>query len=343
MTQTPLKMPAPPKGVFSSLITGFETINARLELILLPLALDLWLWLGPHLSVSPLVPQIEAALRPVFAAAAADPANQRNVEIIRDMLTGFGQTFNIFSMLSTAPLGLPSLMAGRSPIVTPAGGPAFWTVDSLPLYLLLVGAFILAGLYLAALYFGGIAQQVRDKRLSWGLLLRQVWGDWARLTALLALGLAVLLILGLPLLLLTGLVSLFSSLLGLLIWVGGLTLILWVLFYAGFAMHGMLLNRRGLFAALWDSARLVQFNLPYAAGLFLLVVAVNLVLSFVWNIPHDDNWLLLLGVGGHALISTALVAATFVFYQDRYRWWVEMRQALVARAEAETRAASRKA
>ena len=42
------------------------------------------------------------------------------------------------------------------------------------------------------------------------------------------------------------------------------------------------------------------------------------------------------------LISTALVTATFVFYQDRYRWWVEMRQALVARAEAKTRAASRK-
>jgi hypothetical protein len=302
MTQTPLKMPAPPKGVISSLVTGFETINARLELILLPLALDLWLWLGPHLSVNPLVPQIEAALRPVFSAAAADPANQRNVEIVRAMVKDFGVKFNIFSMLSTAPLGLPSLMAGRSPIVTPAGSPLIWYVDSLPLYLLLVGICILAGLCLAALYFGGIAQQVRDKRLSWGLLLRQVWGDWARLTALVVLAAVVLVLLGLP-----------------------------------------LLHRRGLFAALWDSARLVQFNLPYAASLFLLVVVVNLVLAFVWNIPHDDNWLLLLGLGGHALISTALIAATFVFYQDRYRWWVELRQALVARAEADNRAASRKA
>jgi hypothetical protein len=343
MTQTPLKMPAPPKGVISSLVTGFETINARLELILLPLALDLWLWLGPHLSVSPLLPQIQAALRPIFSAAATDSANQRNLEIIRDAVTGFGQTFNIFSVLSTAPLGLPSLIAGRSPIITPAGRPLFWNIDSFPLYLLLVGVFLLAGLYLAALYFGGIAQQVRDKRLSWGLLLRQVWGDWARLTALGALAVAVMVMLGLPLLVITGLVSIFSALLGLLIWVGGLTVIMWVLFYAGFAVHGMLLHRRGLFAALWDSARLVQFNLPYAAGMFVLVVAANLVLSFVWNIPHDDNWLLLLGVGGHALISTALVAATFVFYQDRYRWWVEMRQALVARAEADTRAASRKA
>jgi len=144
-------------------------------------------------------------------------------------------------------------------------------------------------------------------------------------------------------LVITGLVSIFSPLLGGLIWIGGLTLMLWVLFYAGFAVHSMLLYRRGLFGALWDSARMVQFNLPFAASLFVLVVAVNLGLSFVWNIPHDDNWLLLLGLGGHALISTALVTSTFVFYQDRYRWWLEMRQALVARAEADTRAASRKA
>ena len=70
MTQVPLKTPAPPHGIITSLVTGFEAINARLELILLPLALDLWLWLGPHLSVSPLVPQIEAAMRSLMAAPA---------------------------------------------------------------------------------------------------------------------------------------------------------------------------------------------------------------------------------------------------------------------------------
>jgi hypothetical protein len=42
-------------------------------------------------------------------------------------------------------------------------------------------------------------------------------------------------------------------------------------------------------------------------------------------------------VAGHALISTALIAATFVFYQDRYRWWMEVRRGLAARAEADKR------
>ena len=87
----------------------------------------------------------------------------------------------------------------------------------------------------------------------------------------------------------------------------------------------------------------MQINLPYAAGLFVVVVVLNLGLALVWNIPADDSWLLVLGLGGHALISTALVAATFVFYQDRYRWWVEMRQTLLARAETDSRGLNRKA
>ncbi len=343
MTQVPLKTPVPPQGIVASLVTGFEAINARLELILLPLGLDLFLWFGPHLSIGPLVPQVEAAMNSLVVAAGTDPATQRNFQIIRTALEGYGATFNVFSFLSTAPLGLPSLLAGRGPIVTPLGSPSLWGVNSAPLYLLLWGVFVLAGLLLGALYLGSVAQQVRDKRLRWGVLLRQVWGDWARLTALAVLGAGAILVLGLPVLLLTGLLSLINPILGGLVWVIGLMVILWVLFYAGFALHGILLQRRGLLLALWDSARLVQINLPYAAGLFVVVVVINLGLGLVWNIPHDDSWLLLLGVGGHALISTALVAATFVFYQDRYRWWIEMRQTLMARAEAERRGLNRKA
>jgi hypothetical protein len=343
MTQVPLKTPVPPQGIINSLVTGFEAINARWELIALPLALDLFLWLGPHLSVSPLVPQIEAALSSLLATAGNDPAAVSNVQALRVALEDYGATFNVFSFLSTSPLGLPSLLAGRGPVVTPAGPPVMWLVSSLPLYLLLWGTFVLLGLLLGAFYFGLIAQQVRDKRVRWGVLLRQVWGDWARLTALAALALGAVIALGLPVVVVTALLYLISPLLSGLAWVGGLMVILWVLFYGGFALHGMLLQRRGLLGALWDSARLVQINLPYAAGLFVVVVVLNLGLALVWNIPADDSWLLLLGLGGHALISTALVTGTFVFYQDRYRWWMEMRRTLVARAEAESRGLNRRA
>src|SRR5512138_223183 len=41
----------PPPGVLGSLKAGFDTISVHLTAILLPLALDLLLWLGPRLSV----------------------------------------------------------------------------------------------------------------------------------------------------------------------------------------------------------------------------------------------------------------------------------------------------
>lgn len=341
MTQPTIKLPTPPHGVIASLAGGFETVNARLELILLPLVLDLFLWLGPRLSILPLVERFSKVLVTELSREAT--ADQLAVlAMISQRLTEYGQGFNVFSFLSTTPLGLPSLLAGRGGAAAPLGQPFIWYVDSLPLYLLLWAAFVLAGLFLGALYFGGIAQQVRDRRLNPALLLRQVWGDWARLTALAVLALLFLIVVGTPLLIICGLLWYISPLLGSLAWILAFSLMLWALFYGGFALHAMLLARRGLPGALWDSVRMVQFNLPHVASLFVLVVLINVGLGLVWNVPASGSWLLLLGVGGHALISTALVAATFVFYQDRYRWWLEMRQNLQARTEAEKRRLPRK-
>jgi hypothetical protein len=238
--------------------------------------------------------------------------------------------FNFFSVLSTAPLGLPSLVAGRDASTLPGGAPALWQVTGIPEYTLLFGVFVLSGLFLGALYFGSIAQQVRDARLNLARLLRQVWGDWARLTAMLVMGLVAGVVLGVPVLIVAVVARLLTPLLGDLIAIAGWTLGLWVLFYAGFTLHGVILQRRGLFGALGDSLRLVHLSLPHTAGLYITIVVLNFGLGVVWNIPADDSWLLLLGLVGHALVSTALVAATFVFYQDRYRWWLEMRQALQA-------------
>lgn len=337
MAQVPLKLPDPPQGVIASLVTGFETVNARLELVLLPLALDLFLWLGPHLSIQPLVQSTVSDLAQLVGSDAAV------LQGMQSLLVEYGATFNLFSAFSTSPLGLPSLAAGRSPVSTPLGQPVIWQIDNLLVYVLLFGIFTLLGLFLGAVYFGGIAQQVRDRRLDWALLLRQVWGDWARLTALAALALGLIVFVGTPVLLVALVAGAFSPLAGTLVWLAGFTLMMWLLFYAGFAVHAMLLQRRSLFGALWDSARLVQFNLPQAASLFLVVVLIYAGLALVWNLPQDDSWFMALGLAGHSLIATALVTATFVFYQDRFRWWTEMRRTLQARAESERRGLRRKA
>lgn len=334
-------MPAPPLGIIASITSGFETVNARLELVLLPLGLDLFLWLGPHLSIRPMVDQFLSLMRTLLAQ---DPLSLKNFETVREWLATFGSEFNLFSVISQPlglPLGLPSLMAGRSPIAIPGGAPVTWLIDSPLEFLLLFGTFGLVGLFLSALYFGGLAQHVREAKLDLRQLVQHVWRDWARLTALAVLGLITLLFLSLPMIVLSAIAALLSPIAVSIVSVLSWMTVVWIILYTGFTPHGIILQRRSLFGALWDSLRLVQWSLPSTAGLYIVLILISAGLSAVWNIPQANSWYLLIGLIGHALVSTALVASTFIYYRDRYRWWMEMRQALLARAEAERGEANR--
>jgi hypothetical protein len=103
----------PPPGIIGSLRTGFDAIAAHITAILLPLALDLLLWLGPHLSmnqlIQPWLPQLQSMLASGTVISASDIKNQM------DGYTQFFQKFNLLSVLRTFPIGVPSLMSGRRP------------------------------------------------------------------------------------------------------------------------------------------------------------------------------------------------------------------------------------
>jgi len=44
----------------------------------------------------------------------------------------------------------------------------------------------------------------------------------------------------------------------------------------------------------------------------------------LWNIPDNTTWLLLLGIIGHAFVTTSLLAASFVYYHDADVWVGEL-------------------
>lgn len=323
-------LPKPPLGIIDSITSGFEVVNSRLALAVLPLALDLFLWLGPKLSIQPLMPPLFKGLQFLYTYG-GDASMAQQFEAVRSALTDFAAQYNVFSALSIPALGLPSFMWGRMPATVPPGYPAVVVPVTDPLfYVVLLGAFTLAGLFLGALFFGTIAQQVGEKRMSWLKLGRQVWFDWARLTVF---GLLVLLILGMvtvPVMMIGSLIAQFIPLVGALLSAAALTLGMWLLFYVGFTVQGIVLRRRGLFGAVWDSLRVVQGSMAHTAGLYGLILIISWGLSVLWNLASPDSWVMLAALAGHALVSTALVAATFVFYQDRYRWWAEMRQVRAA-------------
>jgi hypothetical protein len=43
-------------------------------------------------------------------------------------------------------------------------------------------------------------------------------------------------------------------------------------------------------------------------------------MNFLWNTPSDNSWWMLVGIAGHAFVSTALLAASFIYYRDINAW-----------------------
>jgi hypothetical protein len=337
----PSQLPKPPLGVLSALRAGFTAVNNRLELALFPLLLDLFLWLGPKLSLKPLAESTSQALGQASASMTA--ALQQQLEYSaatqmaqffdqwRLMVNAVGDAVNMFATLRTAPLGVPALIT-TMPDSLPAGIPQpVWMVSDPLLALALAVSLSLAGFFLGAVYFNCIAQQIRAQRVDLGLLLKQVWGDWVRLVlfaVLIPLAASLVLV---PLLVVGVLVALVSPPLGAFLMLGGaVTVIMWGVLYLGFTLPGIILLRRGLFGAMWDSARVVRWSVPGTIALYTVLYLISAALNLVWNLVSPNSWVTLAALAGHALVATALVAACFVFYQDRLRWWQEMRSALAA-------------
>lgn len=335
--------PAPPVGVIESLTGGFETVTGRLALIALPLALDLLLWLGPHLSVRPIVQDL---LEQIAQAVTLEPSFAPMETAWRALLTPVAQRFNLLALLSVPAvprLGclpgawcLPSLMAVRAPIAIPGGLPLVIPVGNWLEVLTLIVAFYLAGLFLGALYLGTIALQVRDAQWDWRTVVRQVWGWWARLVAFAAL-VAIVVVLFMTPVTLAAIVAgqVFGEAGIVLVYIAGASIGLWGLFYLAFVVQAVFLQGRGLFGAMRDSVRVVQWNTPSTLALFALIVALSFGTGVVWSIPSENSWLALVGIAGHAYVVTGLAAGTFVYYKDRYRWSAEIREYLAARGDAQ--------
>ncbi len=325
--------PQPPIGVIASLVGGFELVNKQLLLAMFPLVLDVFFWVGPQLTLKP---AIDAFARQLATMAAGAPTDSllAQTAVNWQQLSANSDSLNLFWALSTAPLGLPSMMTWRVSETGAAHWLGVWGANSILLDLILFFFLTVAGFFLGALYFECIAQQTRDGRISVSDVLRHIWLDWLNLIGLGLAGLVVALVLGLPAISLAVLLAMLNEVLGSAALALAFSLVFWVLVFGVFSLHAITFGRRHLFAAIWESLRLVRANLAPTTGLVATVLLLYVGLGMVWTLAPTDSWLNLIGIAGHAVVSTALVSATFVYYQDRLRWWREQSNARAVRLRA---------
>ncbi|NJO04246.1 MAG: hypothetical protein HC876_01170 [Chloroflexaceae bacterium] len=93
----------------------------------------------------------------------------------------------------------------------------------------------------------------------------------------------------------------------------------WIMVYTGFAVEAVLISEVNTLQAILYSIRLVQRNFWSAMGLLMLTILITTGLSFLWADLIQGFWGVLVAVLGSAYISSGLVAARMVFYQQRWK------------------------
>jgi hypothetical protein len=313
------KLPPPPRLV-TAFTAGFNAIANHVTIIALPVLVDLFLWFGPHLKLDrllkPMIDLLPTLKMPAGSPGVSDPA------AVQKVWTEFANRFNLFIGLRTFPVGPASLMSGQIPVQTPIGVPIVLQPSSLLVVFGWTLLILLAGWTIGSMYFravSGVALNLPPRPLVASML---------QVVMLSVFWVGVLLVVGFPLLVLLGILNLISPVLaqaGLIIF--GMAA-LWLVLPVFFSPHGIFTGQQNAFSAIRSSLRMIRYTLP-TSGLFLMgVVIIGQGLDFLWRTPPDTSWWTLLGIAGHAFISTSLLAASFVYYRDVNAWLADVMEQL---------------
>lgn len=306
---------APPPGVISSLKTGFDITASHISTILLPVLLDVYLWVGPRLSPNRLL----ALMNEQFGLLARqEMVRAEEIERIQESIKLFiDLDINIFSLLRTFPIGISSLMAQAIPGDTPLGTPNIQYLENGFILTFWIFMLTLIGWALGSIYFTWVAKiSIPDKNqnLRWAgrtvfqsFLLSIVWT-------------IAILMLGTPLLIMFSIISQINPTLAQFALIFLALFAMWVIVPFFFSAHGIFTRRENLIRSIVSSFRLSRYTLPTSSFFVLGVLILSQGFGYLWMVPASSSWMMMVGILGHAFITTALLAASFVYYHDMSHW-----------------------
>jgi hypothetical protein len=309
----------PPPGVFGSLRAGFDIVSNRVALILVPLGLDLFLWLGPRLSVDGLVAPvinyfIDQAPQ-IVTGPDLELLLQRQMELL-DQLKNFNLMSLLAKLLWWFPVGISSLSAQSLPVTNPFGLQNVIVVSSVWLLLGVAVVLIPLGWIGGGVYFRQVSVSVQGEGEAGIGILRSI----VQIVFLSILCVILLMVLLIPLILLLGVLALISPVIANIAVIVIMFFSFWLIVPLFFTPHGIFIRKQNALYSILSSLRMIRFSLPTSGMFVLSVFILSRGLDILWSAPKSESWLALVGFAGHAFVTTAMLAASFVYYRDMSDW-----------------------
>jgi len=315
-TNTLKQIDNPPK-LMNAIIAGFNLIANNIFLILFPVVVDIFIWLGPRL-------RLQNVLEPMISRANQTLNSYNNAEITQ-LLESAQEAWsllisriNLTNSISTFPLGIPSLLAGTDLTGNPTGTSISYEIPSFGLavvvFILLTGI----GLLIGSFYFSAIAKTVRteQEKITLSIVGRQL----ISILGLLLLIIGILIIVVIPALMIVSIFALFSPAIAQIVLLFFSFIFIWLLIPIVFTPHGIFLNQLNVVKSIVTSFRLIRLLLP-GTGLFLLLaMLIAQGLDILWHSAPSGSWFTLIGIIGHAFIYTSLITASFIYYRQGLEW-----------------------
>lgn len=291
---------------------GMDVISSHLSVLLLPLALDSLLWFGPRLSVQNIMTSL---FDQVVALNVQNNIPVTDLLANKDSFIEKMSQFNLLGILRTFPVGVSSLISGNLTVENPLGTQSVVEVGSATSLFGWLFLLIFIGWILGGLYFNWVSGVIGSREMAPGS------GRAVLQTLLFSLIItAVAFMIGMPVMFILGILGLISAgILEVALFVLAL-ISAWIIVPIFFAPLGIYMRRQNAFSSIYSSFRLARFTLPTSSMFVLGVFVISQGLNYLWAVPPDNSWMGLVGIAGHAFVTTALLAASFIYYRDMHNW-----------------------
>ena len=298
--------------IIPALTAGFNTAASNIYLIFLPIVIDLAIWFAPHLSVEKVLIPFVRSIKDLPGANTAEAS-----EAIAGFLPQFEELisrFNLSVIVRTYPIGVPSLNALLSPSINPIGAPIGFSLSSMNSIVSIIIVMVFIGLFLGSLYFSQVAGKVHEE------VSKPTFNDYTKVTGQVLLlplfMVAIFIMISIPLVVIIPILTFISPVIGQMGIYLSMVAIIWLLIPLAFTPHSIFLLKQNVIRSMMTSISVVRFSLPGSAFFFLVIFVISTGMNFLWSIPPDNSWMLMVGIIGHAFIATGLVAASYHYFMD---------------------------